>query len=172
MVMDEAIGSFEAAAILGLHFTKPARMAAQGLLTTRDLVGNNARRFVVYSSQECEDNFSAYESAERTGRPRTRLSDRALVKRKLAPKSRPRIAFGDAIGVSQAAEILGVWVSLVPRLVREGKIVGRLLWSERSGSPRVWILSRASVEQRAADVRRAEGAGTKTGRPRSRKMAR
>lgn len=167
--MDEAIGTFEAAGLLGVHFTKPARMHAKGELSAREIVGDDSRRFVVYSRQECDENFAAYDSATRIGRPRTRVDDRPMVQKKLDAKKATKIAFGDAIGVAEAAEILGVWHTLVPRLAREGKLVGRLLWSERSGAPRVWILSRSSVEQRAAETRRLEESGKKVGRPRTQK---
>lgn len=167
--MDEAIGTFEAAGLLGVHFTKPARMHAKGELSARELVGDDSRRFVVYSRQECDENFRQYDGAERTGRPRTRIDARGPTQRRLDAKKKPKIAFGDAIGVKEAAELLGVWHTLVPRLVRDGKIVGRLLWSERSGAPRIWILSRSSVEQRAAELNRLEESGKKVGRPRTRK---
>lgn len=167
--MDEAIGTFEAAGLLGVHFTKPAKMHAKGELSARELVGSDSRRFVVYSRQECEENFAEYDGAERVGRPRTRVDERPATVRRLDAKKVPKIAYGDAIGVNEAADILGVWHTLVPRLVHEGKLVGRILWSERSGSPRVWIISRSSVERRAAETRRLEEAGKKVGRPRSRK---
>lgn len=165
--MDEAIGAFEAAALLGVHFTKPMRMWERGEISARELAGDDSRRFVVYSRRDCDQNYADYESAERTGRPRTRVADRPLAQRRLAAKGVPKIAFGDAIGAKEAAEILGVWYSLIPRLAREKKIVGRILWSERAGGPKLWIFSRESVERRAAESRKLEGAGQKVGRPRT-----
>lgn len=167
--MDEAIGAFEAAALLGVHFTKPMRMWEKGEISARELMGDDARRFLVYSRKECDENFEEYQSGTRSGRPRTREVDRPLAQRRLSAKGRPSIAFGDAIGAREAAEILGVWHTLVPRLAREGKIVGRVLWSDRTRTSKLWIFSRASVEQRAAEIRRLEEAGTKVGRPRSKK---
>ena len=169
MRKDEAVGTFEAAALLGGHFTKPARMLQKGEISARHIVGDDARKFMIYSRRECDENFAAYESSRKSGRPRTRVDDRPLAQKKLDAKGAVKIEYGDAIGASEAAKILGVWKTMVPRLAKSGKIVGRLLWSERSGDPRLWIFSRVSVEQRAAAVRRAEDAGEKRGRPRKKK---
>lgn len=151
---------------MGVHWTRPMRMWDRGEISARELTGDDDRRFLVYSRRECDDNYEAYEGTPRKSRPRTREADRPLAQRRLAAKGRPKIAFGDAIGAREAAKILGVWHSLIPRLAREGKIVGRILWSDRTSASRLWIFSRASVEQRAAESRKLEEAGEKVGRPR------
>jgi len=172
---NEAVGTYEAAALMGVHFTRPKRMADMGLLACRELETNGGATFAVYSSQECDENFEDYventearrRAGEKVGRPRGFLQDRRLVLRVLADPKRPRIPFEDAIGVVEASKILGVFFTRVIRVVEEGKIVGRIVWSERGGRSRLWILSRASCEAHAAEVRRLEAAGLKKGRPRT-----
>lgn len=169
---DEAIGAFEAAAVLGVHFTRPRRLAADGTLSSRQIGGVDGREFSVYSLRECDENYRDYEKNRRdsggAGRPRTGASARPEALRRLAAKDRPRIAFGDAIGAAEAAKILGIYWTLVPRVAKEGKIVGRILWSERADRSRLWIFSRQSCEAWASEVKRQEDAGVKKGRPRSR----
>jgi hypothetical protein len=60
-VKDEAIGSYEAAAVMGLHFTRPKRMVAAGLISSIVLCGEEGREFSVYSLRECDQNFREYE---------------------------------------------------------------------------------------------------------------
>jgi len=77
------------------------------------------------------------------------------------------IAFDDAVTLGEAAAILGVHHTLVPRMLRDGKIVGRVAWSPRSkGGPRLWIVSRRSCLANVKEIKAAEAAGTKRGRPR------
>ena len=168
---DEAIGAYEAAGVLGVHFTRPGKLADQGVLSSRVIAANDGRSFSVYSARECDENFLEYEERRglgKAGRPRTAADGRGEALRRLAAKKKPCIDFGDAIGVGEAAKILGVFWTLVPRLAKDGKIVGRILWSERADRSRLWIFSRSSVEARASEVKRQEDAGTKVGRPRSR----
>lgn len=168
---DEAIGAYEAAGLLGVHFTRPARLAYDGVISSREIAGTTGRSFAVYSARECDENFREYErgrSSGKVGRPRVAVASRAETLKRLADKSKPSIGFGDAIGVEEAATILGVFWTLVPRMAREGKIVGRILWSQRADRSRLWIFSRTSVEAWASEIRRQEGSGTKKGRPRSR----
>jgi hypothetical protein len=169
---DEAIGAYEAAGVLGVHFTRPKRLAAAGVLSCRNIGGADGREFSVYSLRDCDENFRDYEKNRRNsggaGRPRTGSTARSEALRRLAEKGRPKIAFGDAIGTDEAAKILGVYWTLIPRLVGDGKVVGRILWSERADRSRLWIFSRESCEAWASEVTRQEDAGTKKGRPRSR----
>lgn len=164
---DEALGAWEAAGLMGLHWSRPAKMVLQGILSSRVVGVSGERSFAVYSRNECEQNYADYIDGKAIRkRPRTALDERPAILRALAPKSRPRIAYGDAISLAEAGRILGVWWTLVPRLVRDGKLVGRILHSGRKNSSRLWIISRESCEQHRADVARQEQAGTKRGRPR------
>lgn len=174
---NEAVGTYEAAALMGVHFTRPKRMADLGLLASREMESGGGITFAVYSARECDENFTDYQeniaarrrAGERVGRPRGFIHDRDVALKVMADPSRPKIAFEDAIGVLEAAEILGVYYTRVVRVVREGKIVGRVLWSERGSRSRLWILSRSSCEAHAAAVKKLEAAGLKKGRPRSKK---
>jgi hypothetical protein len=165
---NEAIGSYEAAAVMGLHFTRPRRMAESGVISSKTLGGEEGREFSIYSLRECDENFREYEKTigQSGGRPRTGLDSRHAVLRVLADKDRPVIMLDDAVGTQEAAEILGVWHTLVPRLVSSGRVVGRILWSERAGSSRLWIFSRKSCQECAAKMRKLEEAGISVGRPR------
>lgn len=167
---DEAIGAFEAAAILGVHFTKPRIMAEKGMLSSRMLLSNESREFAVYSRRECERDYQDYREAMENGgsgrRARTAVHMRPIVHKVLADPERPQIEYEDAIGVYEAARILGVFPSFPPRLARAGHIAGRIVWSQRAGRSRLWIFSRRSCEKRAAAVRQSEAAGRKVGRPR------
>ena len=164
--LDQAIGSYEAACLMGVHFTQPKRMAERGLLTTRKFMQNDAavdiRSVAIFSRDECEKDFQEYEemfkaSGGKTARrPRSCVPLRAGALRALA-KMKCQIAFGDAIGTFDAAKILGVHFTLVSRLVTQGKIVGRVLYSQRSGAQRSWIFSRASCEKEKAENRMAVG---------------
>lgn len=168
---NEAIGAYEAAGLLGVHFTRPRRLAEDGVISSREIGGTAGRSFAVYSARECDENFLEYERGRnlgKVGRPRVAVASRAETIKRLSAKSKPVIEFGDAIGVEEASKILGVFWTLVPRLAKEQKIVGRILWSERADRSRLWIFSRTSVEAWASEVKRQEGAGTKKGRPRSR----
>jgi hypothetical protein len=165
---DEAIGAWEASALMGLHWSRPAKMAEAGTISSRVVGSTEERTFAVYSRAECEQNYKDY-MANRvpTRRPRTALDNRPDILRVLGQKDRPKIAYGDAISVYEAAKILGVWWTLVPRLAKDGKIVGRVLHSGRQNSSRLWVISRQSCETHGADVSRQEQAGTKRGRPRT-----
>jgi hypothetical protein len=174
-MIDQAVGSYEAACLMGLHWTRPKRMADAGLLTSRDLlsptVKDSSRKFSVYSSAECESDFSDYDETLRQNRGKTKRRPRghidlraAQVKRLKAVK--PPIAFGDAISTGEAAKILGVHWTFPPRLAAAGKIVGRVLFNARNQRARVWIFSRASCEANRSTEARSAASGKKVGRPR------
>lgn len=173
---DLALGSFEAAAVLGTHWTTPARMVEKGLLTARTLkspIKSNPKRvFAIFSLAECDADYRDYESKlkSRGGksdkRPRGFVEDRQPMLKKLASEP-SQIAFGDAISTGEAAEILGVHWTFPSRMAQQGKIVGRVLFNGRRGNSRCWIFSRASVEANAAATARLQAAGKKKGRART-----
>ena len=171
---DIAIGSYEAAGLLGVHYTQPAVMAKRGLLTTRKCKSlpqgaYTPREFAVYSLASCESNWRDYlEKQNQPGRPRPRsqVGDRPAMIRRLE-KSTP-IAFRDAIGSVEAAEILGCTEVWACKLAKYGEIVGRLLYSGRAekSKRRRWIFSRESCEESVGLAKRKVREGTKIGRPR------
>jgi hypothetical protein len=175
---DQAIGSYEAACLMGFHFGQPQKLVATGVLTGRVVMTSaysNApvRRVSVYDGLECERNYREYEEkvASRGGRserrPREWLHLRPEAISRLKAVENP-IAFDDAVTVAEAAEILGVHPSLVPRLIAKDRINGRVPWNPRGqrGGSRNWIISRRSCLEQLRLVRAAEAAGSKVGRPR------
>jgi hypothetical protein len=172
---DLAIGSYEAACVLGVHFTQPKRMADKGLLTARTLKsprpGDSRRVFAVYSLAECQKDFEDYEerirSGEHTRRARTAVDERGPMLKKLAAEEQ-QIEFGDAIGAAEAGKILGVHFSFPVRMAQAGKIRGRCLHNSRpdTGGSALWIFSRASCEAEASATKRIQDAGKKPGRKR------
>ena len=170
----QAVGSAEAAAILGVHFTQPRRMVEKGQLTARMLsdslyTDEPTRTFAIYDGGECEANYQGYDEAYRAGggrtkrRPRAWLHTRPDVVRHLRAVKEP-IEFSDAIGMAEAAKILCVHQTLIPRLVQQGKIVGRRPWNPRGGQgPKIYILSRRSCLDNIRQTRVRETAGTKPG---------
>jgi hypothetical protein len=149
-------------------------MVDMGLLSAREVESTGGAIFAVYSAKECDDNFLDYQenyesrrrAGERIGRPRGFIRERQFALDALSAPGRPQIAFEDAIGVVEASKILGVFYTRVVRVVQEGKIVGRVLWSERGSRSRLWIFSRFSCESHAAAIKKLEAAGLKKGRPR------
>jgi len=179
---DQALGSFEAASLMGLHFGQPQKLAAKGVLTARMVMtsaySDDPTRFVsIYDGDECEKNYQDYEEkcAARGGkterRPRAWLHMRPEAVRRIKAIKTP-IAFDDAITLAEAAVIIGVHPSLIARLIGQGKLVGRVPWNPRGikTGARNWIISRRSCLEHARANKAAEAGGTKRGRPRSRKM--
>lgn len=171
---DIALGAAEAAAVMGVHWTQAGVMARKGLLTTRVLrppeKTAGIREIAVYSLAEAEADFQAYldlREAGKAGRPRVHLDEREEMLRHLRGIENP-VLFGDAVGVADAAEIMGVHWTFPPRMAVKGDIVGRVLRSGRpdSGRDRLWIFSRSSCERNAAQAKRLQAAGKKPGRPR------
>lgn len=170
----QAVGTQEAAGLMGVHFSAAVRMYDKGWIGGREMKGRGAqRRYIVFDGAECDANYREYEEkvASRGGksdrRPRAWLHTRAPALRFLGAVETP-IEFADAINVLEAAEILGVHQSMVPRLAAAGDIVGRLTMGRKGlgGATRVWLLSRKSCLENAKSVRAAEANGTKVGRPR------
>lgn len=177
-IVPQAVGAAEAAAIMGIHWVMPKRMAEKGLISTRTVtesanVDEPERFCAVYDSAECDANYREYDEkvAARGGkndrRPRSCLHMRPKVLAHLKKVKTP-IAFNDAITVGEAAAILCVHHTLVPRLLRDGRVVGRVAWNPRGGSgPRSWIVSRRSCLENVREVKALEAAGQKRGRPRT-----
>ena len=178
----QAVSASEAAAILGVHFVMPKRMAEKGLLSVHVAtesvnVDEPERFYALYDSAECDGNYREYEKkieargGKNDRRPRGQLHLRPEVIAHLKNVETP-VAFDDAITLGEAANILGVHHTLVPRMLRSGKIVGRIAWSQRGrGAPRSWIVSRKSCLADVKATKAAEAAGTKRGRARQKLKA-
>lgn len=170
---DVAIGSFEAAALLGVHWTRPRRMAEKGWIEARQLKASRGDRvYSVYSLESCEKDLREYEDrvAAHGGyhdrRPRAWLHLRPAMQKRLAKG--PQIAFGDACSVADAQAIMRlVSTAQITLLIRKGEIVARKAYNPRQGAGGVgsglWIISRRSCEERQRRIVAAEAAGKKTG---------
>jgi hypothetical protein len=163
-----ALGSYEAAALMGVHFTRPARMYRNGKIDGREIEaisgGGGARQFIVYSAASCEEDYRQYER-QAGGRPRDWLHLRDEAVRR-ASKAEPPILYDDAIGVLDAAKLLKVHYTAVYKLVERGKLVARKPWNPRRGGSRVLIVSRKSCEANRREVAALEKQGKKRGRKR------
>jgi len=172
---NQAVGAWEAAALLGVHFTVPRAMAGKGKLTARAVkAGRGERASAIYDGQECEENWREYERDLRTDslirRPRSWPHLRPKVLEHLASIETP-IAFDDAVGVVEAGDILSVHPCLVPRMCRKGQIVGRIAWSQRANASRLWIVSRKSCLANVREIKAREAAGKKQGLKRTKKLS-
>lgn len=165
---NEAIGAYEAACVMGLHWVRPKRLADDGVLACRVIGGVSGKAVAVYSLRQAEQNWREYEELLRSGqfegRPRAYAHMRSAVLRVLGEKGRPQIAFEDAIDVEEASKILRVYHTRVPRLIADGRLVARKLWSDRSNASRLWIVSKESAKKLSRELDKAEAAGTKPGR--------
>lgn len=178
----QAVGAAEAAALMGVHWSIPQKLAVRGKLSTHvptesAYSDSPSRSYAIYDGAEADADYRAYDAAlaARGGkserRPRAWVHLRPAVLRHLKAVEQP-IAFDDAISLAEAGRILGVDTTFVPRLVAAGKVVGRVPWSSRVASSKVWIISRKSCLANARDTRRLEAEGRKLGRPRRpRKMS-
>lgn len=158
LVMSQAVGAAEAAALMGVSHMMPEKMASKGVLTVVRDDANEERNFAFYDAQECDKNYREYEELVAAGgvrgRPRSRLNKRPAVLRHLA-KVKHRIELSDAVTTPQAAEILGVQRSYVPRLIASGKLIGRVAWADRGVSgPKVWIISKRSCLENVRDAKK------------------
>ena len=170
-----ALGPHEAAAIMGVHYTIPQRMLDRGWIVGRDVQTAGDRRYCVFDGRSCQENYEEYDAkvVARGGmndrRPRAWLHLREPMIDSLSAEE-VRIAFEDAISAEEAAEILHVHRSFVPRLAKEGEIVGRLCHGRgraRASTRRVWIFSRKSCLENLAKARAVQLKGGKVGRPRN-----
>ena len=177
----QAIGSAEAAALMGIHFTMPRRMVEKGLLTAYQpplslYSTDPSRLYAIYDGGECERNYQEYDEelqargGKTVRRPRAWVHTRPDALRHLKAVKQP-ISFQDAIGMAEAAQILCVHESLIPRMIASGKIVGRKPWNPRGSGGKIYIISRESCQANAREVKAREAAGKKPGRKRSRKVS-
>ena len=166
----QALGAFEAAAVMGVHFATPARMVEKGLIVARLVpLAGGVKVTPIFDGRSCEEDYLDYEAQLAEGgsgkRPRSYLDLRPQALKVLRAVETP-IAFADAVTTSEAAEILSVHVSFIARMIARGDIVGRRLWSPRGAAERIYIVSRASCVANAQKVRREQAVGGKVGRPR------
>ena len=79
------------------------------------------------------------------------------------------ILYDDAIGTSEAATILGIHITMVNRMVRDGKLRARKAFNDRHGEGKgsVYIVSRRSCEENRQKYTAMEASGTKTGSKRN-----
>lgn len=168
-IKNPAIGPYEAACLLGVHWTRVPKMAAAGILSFRTIKSSTGKpRLRVYSMSDVNANWTDYQHLVREGQlPRRRRSREDLrpgmLKELAAIKQ--HIDFYDAISIYEAAEIMGVWTSFPARMVAAGEIVGRKLISHREGASRCMIYSRKSCEENAEMARKMQADG-RQGRPR------
>lgn len=166
----QALGAFEAAAVMGVHFATPLRMAQKGMVACRSVpMAGGQKSAPIFDGRSCEENYLDYEQKLAEGgsgkRPRSYCDLRPEALKRLRAVETP-IAFADAITTAEAAEILSVHNSFIARMIARGDIVGRRLWSPRGAEERIYIVSRASCVANAQKVRKEQASGAKVGRPR------
>lgn len=174
-IADLAISANEAAAVMGVHWTRPKKMASAGLLMFKTLQPawskNSTRAPAVYSLHDCESDYQTYlqlmrEKDSSRRRPRAHLEDRDEILRRLAQAT--AILYDDACGAGEASEILRVTPCLILRYAEEGVLRSRKPVDSVRGHEAVegrwWILSRESVMRRLRQVVAEEVAGKKRGR--------
>jgi len=120
--------------------------------------------------QDYREYEATFAAGNHGSRPRSWTHLRPEVLKHLAGVEQP-IEFGDAVGIVDAGEILGVHPTLVPRMARKGQIVGRIAWSQRANAARLWIISRKSCLDNLRETKAREAAGKKPGVKRTRKMS-
>lgn len=162
-IANPALGAYEAACLMGVHWTRAAKMAAKDEIATRCLSWSSGDdRLRVYSMLSANANWHSYEdnlaSGTLTRRPRANAHRRPEMLAELG-KVKQHIEFADACSSLEACEILGCWHTALQRMVDEGRLVGRKLISHREGASRTMIFSRASCEANAASYRENPGPG-------------
>lgn len=167
----QAIGGFEASAILGVHWTVPYRMAAKGKLAAATFEGKAGRQITFFDGAECEGDWLDYCEAMAGGgtgkRARTATADRPAALKHLSAVKHP-IALSDAIPTPEAAKIMGMYQSYAIRLAEQGKVVARKLWSPRGrGAQSQWMFSRRSCKANLAEAKAKHAAGRMPGRVRN-----
>lgn len=169
---NQAVGSYEAAGLLGVHHTVVGKMATRGWISAQILhpahVASPTKSWAIYDGGECDRNYLDYEDSRGNGgRPRSWVHLRPVVLQHLAGVEHP-IAYADAIGPAEAAEILRVHPSFLTRMVKAGKILARRPWSpNRAGLAANYIYSRQSCLDNVQEARRMQSKGVKVGRPRN-----
>lgn len=171
----QAVGTAEAAALMGVHWSTPRRMIEKGILTSHECdvrtEGFGGQRVIhILDGAECEQDYLDYMERMADGgtgrRPREHLGSRKTVLEHLAAVEHP-IDFHDACGSGEAAKILSVHPSFLTRLVKSGQIIGRSPWNPRGrGETRNWIFSRSSCHANVAEAKKLQASGGKIGRPR------
>lgn len=177
MIPDIAIGSWEAACITGTQWSRPAKLAKAGKLVYRPLESgwslDQKNEFFLYSLRDCEQNYRDYLDAVATGSlPGRRRSEECVALREpMLARLREvdPILYDDAIGTSEAATILGIHITMVNRMVREGKLRARKAFNDRHGEGKgsVYILSRRACEENRQKYAAIEASGSKTGSKRN-----
>lgn len=162
-IKNPALGAYEAACLMGVHWTRAPKMAATGEIATRTLVSSTGTdRLRVYSMQSVNANWREYEDALASGtlprRPRANADMRPQMLRELGLVEQ-HIEFEDAIRVWEAAEILGCMPTFVARMAAKGEIVSRRLLSHREGDSRSLIYSRKSCEANVKAYKQVRGPG-------------
>jgi len=169
-VKNPALGPYEAACLLGCHWTRVSRMADKGELRSRQLRSHRgSKRLRIYSLTDIESNWTDYQYLLRTGQlPRRPRANEHLRPGMLSEirKMENHIEFDDAVGSVEAAEILGVWHTWLRALLSKGAICGRRLISHREGASRTMIYSRKSCEENIQAARKMASSGATPGRPR------
>lgn len=168
---DLAIGSYEAAGLLGVREQTPGKMAQRGELTVKMMASARQKiglGNVAYSSAECERNFAQYVETRRDGKYRG-LPRKYLHRRpetiKMLKEEEIQIEFSDACSAAEAMQIMRLKsTSQVTRLLRSGEIIGRRPQNKRAGGEKIWIISRQSCEERKKRIIAEEKSGTKPGR--------
>lgn len=174
---DIALGSYEAAAITGTQWSRPARLAKAGKLIYRPLESgwseDRKSEVFLYSLHDCVENYEDYIASTAKGRPPGKpraeecLAQHEPMMRRL--REVEPILYDDAIGTAEAAAILGVHITMVNRLIRAGTIKARVPYNDRypdriGGN---YIVSRRSCEENRAKYSALESAGKKTGTKRT-----
>jgi hypothetical protein len=174
---DIALGSYEAACITGTQWSRPAKLAKEGKLVYRPLESgwslDKKNEFFLYSLRDCDENYRDYLEAVATGSlPGRRRSEECIAQREpMLARLREveQILYDDAIGTSEAATILGVHITMVNRMVRNGKLRARKAFNDRHGEGKgsVYIVSRRACEENRHKYAALEASGTKTGMKRN-----
>ena len=174
---DIALGSFEAAAVTGTQWSRPARLAKAGKLIYRPLESgwsaDRKNEVFLYSLHDCIENYEDYIASAANGRspgkPRAEecLAQHGPMLKRL--REVEPILYDDAIGTAEASAILGVHITMVNRLIREGKIKARVPINDRYPDRATgnYIVSRRSCEENRAKYAALESAGKKTGSKRT-----
>lgn len=173
---DLALNADEAAAVMGVHFTQPVKMGRLEKIKAREFPTFWKDKPVhgpsVFSLRDCETSFLEYmERLEQGGgkvrrQPRKSLENRTIVFDYL--EEQPKILFSDAIGTSEAAEILQCHATYALKLCQTNRVLNRKGWSRKvnAASPsrkRNYIISRKSVVKYLHEMQDLEAKGKKTG---------
>lgn len=173
---DLALTADESAAIMGVHFTQPVKMGKAEKIRMRELPTFWKDKPVhgpsIFSLRDCEKSFLEYMERLKAGggkvrrQPRKSLDNRTVVFDYL--ENQPPILFSDAIGTSEAAEILQCHATYILKLCQKNRVLNRKGWSRKVGakSPnrkRNYIISRKSVVKYLHEMQELEAKGKKTG---------